>query len=388
MPNAGLDYDIIICGGGLAGLSLAYRAFQSGVWTKEKVLIIERQQKDKNDRLWSFWEKGQSEFESIIYRQWTELKFFGNNGHRIDMDHAPYVYKMIRSSDFYRTTQDYLKTIPNVHFLREDVTETLGREGYCEIRTASHFFKCRYAFSSLYQKPVLSSGQQYFLQHFKGVRIRSEELDFDVSTAWLMDFRTDQEQGTTFFYTLPMSRNEIFIEYTFFTKQVLPEGSYDIGIMEYIQTVLGLKEYEILDSEMGAIPMTNYHYQRRNGNLTYIGTAGGDTRASTGYTFTNVQKTITNILSEYKKSGSPLKFREHSGPLTSLYDGTLLQVLDEGIYPPHQVFMDMFRHTKGSAIFEFLDGESSLLTDIKIMKSLRTWPFFKAFLKEIWYRYR
>ena len=386
--NKDLDYDIIICGGGLAGLSLTYRALKTKVWSKERILIIEQDRKEENDRLWSFWENGESLFEQIVHRQWTDLKFFSNAGKLIDIDHAPYAYKMIRSSDFYRTTKEFLKSFPNVHFLNEKITEVLGFESSCEITTETKFLKCKFAFSSIYQQPKLSAGQQYFLQHFKGVKIRSEELNLELSTAWLMDFRTDQAHGATFFYTLPMSNNEIFVEYTFFSKKVLSESDYDAGIHEYIKSVLKLQQYEILESEMGAIPMTNYHFQRRNGNLIYIGTAGGDTRASTGYTFTNLQKTITNILSQYKTSGSPLNFKEHHGLLTALYDGTLLQVMDANNYPPHQIFTDLFEHTDGRSIFKFLDAESSLFTDVKIMKSLRTWPFLKAFAKELWLRCR
>jgi lycopene beta-cyclase len=384
--NKDLDYDIIICGGGLAGLSLSYIALKTSIWTSERILIIEQDRKEENDRLWSFWESGRSIFEHIVYRQWTNLKFFSNAGKLIDIDHAPYVYKMIRSSDFYRTTKEFLKTCPNVHFLNEKITKVVGFDDSCEVTTESHFLRCKYAFSSIYQKPELYPGQQYFLQHFKGVKIRSEELRFDLSTAWLMDFRTEQEHGATFFYTLPMSHNEIFVEYTFFSKKVLSESDYDAGIHEYIKSVLKLQQYEILESEMGAIPMTNYHFQRRSGNLIFIGTAGGDTRASTGYTFTNLQKTITNILSAYKASGSPVNFKEHHGILTSLYDGTLLQVMDASSYPPHQIFTDLFEHTDGKSIFKFLDAESSIFTDFKIMKSLRTWPFLKAFAKELWLR--
>ena len=51
-------YDYIIAGGGLSGLSLAYYLNHSTLRNKS-VLIIDQDDKTKDDRTWSFWEKGE-----------------------------------------------------------------------------------------------------------------------------------------------------------------------------------------------------------------------------------------------------------------------------------------------------------------------------------------
>ncbi len=87
-------YDYIIAGGGMAGLSLAYYLNQSRLRTK-KILVIDREQKNKNDRTWCFWEKGESAFESIVHRHWQKVWFHGTNFSEW-LNISPYQYKMIR----------------------------------------------------------------------------------------------------------------------------------------------------------------------------------------------------------------------------------------------------------------------------------------------------
>ncbi len=379
-----LNYDIIICGGGLSGLSLAYRAIRSKVWTDEKILIIEEKEKVENDRVWSFWEKGISPFEEIIFRRWSNLTVFSHTGRCIELDHSPYVYKMIRSSDFYALTRNFLETIPNVQFSSDKVLQITNEQNYCKIKTAKSYYECKFAFSSIYARPPLANGHHYFLQHFKGLTIATEEIKINPSNAWIMDFRTPQDSGATFFYTLPLDKNKLFIEYTAFSKEVFSDQAYDVGIKRYIREVLQINNYSVVDSEQGAIPMTNYVFQRNEGNITYIGTAGGDTRGSTGYTFTNLQRTISKILDQYQKTHSPINFTEQLKFRTLLYDGTLLEVLNRNEYPPHEIFTDLFTNANGRSIFEFLDGTSTFKTDLNIMNSLKTWPFLKAFIKEAW----
>ncbi|MEJ7557993.1 MAG: lycopene cyclase family protein [Pedobacter sp.] len=376
-------YDIIICGAGLAGLSLAYRAYSSGVWKNQRVLIIDRSKKDSNDRTWSFWEKSPGVFEDLVYHKWNQLVFFTNDHQQINLNHLPYTYKTIKGIDFYRLTVDFLKTIKEVDWLEGSISSIESVGDSCVVKTDTANYQCRFAFNSLFQKPALKPWEQYFLQHFKGLTIRTNDGKFYSDQAYLMDFRTSQRNGTTFLYTLPMSEKEIFVEYTLFSKELLEEEEYDAELKKYITEVLKLDDYEVIDSEFGVIPMTDYQFERRSGNVINIGTSGGDTRGSTGYTFTNVQRTITKILQAFEETATPFFDKESLGQKERIYDATLLNVLAEGKYQGHQLFSDLFKSTDAKTVFSFLDGESSIIEELKVMKSLRTWPFFKSFTKVI-----
>ncbi len=377
--------DIIISGAGMAGLSLLYRAMKMGVWTNEKIIIIEKEDKHQNDKTWSFWKKDQTVFDELIYCDWDHLSFFSNSGKRTILDAHPYTYNSIRSIDFYTHVLSYLKQFPNLIFHKDEVISYYSDDQNCFLKTSSAEYVAKSLFNSVYKKPPLKTGDQYFLQHFKGIKLKTKQA-LELSDAYLMDFRTSQEHGASFFYTLPTSTHELFVEYTVFSKSLLEPGEYDRKITAYLEKVLQIDEYELLEQEFGVIPMTDYEFKRFDGKIINLGTAGGDTRASTGYTFINTQKTIGKILAAYQLNGHPFFNTETVGVRHHLYDTTLLNVLDKGEYEGHQLFSDLFSKTRASVIFSFLDAETFILQDLQIMKSLKPLPFFKAFIGAVYRR--
>ena len=128
---------------------------------------------------------------------------------------------------------------------------------------------------------------------------------FDDEILNLMDFNCDQSNNVHFFYTLPFSKNKALIETTWLSNledQNLMD--YDLQLENYIKNNLGIKNYKINFTEKGAIPLF-YPSIKNNNKVINIGSAGGMTRLSTGYTFLNIQehsKYILKILIKLKKS--------------------------------------------------------------------------------------
>ncbi|MET1056219.1 MAG: lycopene cyclase family protein [Pedobacter sp.] len=371
--------DILICGAGMAGLSLLYRAMKAGIWEGQRIIVVDRSDKGTNDKTWSFWKKDDSCFEELILHKWHQLVFFSNDGSRVALNSGGYTYNSIRSIDFYNYVLSYLRTFSSISFVQSDITSVVSSGDQCILNTAEHTYIATYLFNSIYHQPEPSPKGQYFLQHFKGVKIKTRNAIPPLSEAWLMDFRTGQQNGTTFFYTLPMADDELFVEYTLFSKSVLTMDEYDQQIKKYIREILHIDQYEVLENEYGIIPMTDHLFKRFDGNIIHIGTAGGDTRASTGYTFTNTQKTIGKILLSFQAEGHPFFKEENTGLKQQLYDATLLDVLAQNEYKGHQLFSDLFKKAPAYRIFAFLDGETSILQDIFIMKSLKKLPFMQSF---------
>ena len=373
-----LSCDILFAGGGMAALSLLYRALKSGLWLDKSIIVIDNNEyKSKN---WSFWKHTPGPFDEVICKSWSMLSFVSNEGKTKDLKIQDYGYHTIRSQDFYRHCLTFLADFNNIRFIHEQVLNVRPEKNNCLLETSTGTYRSVYLFNSIYRKPPLKPGSQYFLQHFKGLMIRSKEFTFDPARAYLMDFRTSQEHGTSFFYTLPFSEHEVFVEFTVFSKHLLEQEAYDRKLDVYIRQVLQVKEFEIIEEEFGVIPMTDHRFPRFQGNIINIGSAGGDTRGATGYTFTNVQKTVTRILDEWRKTGTPFFNRENIGLKEHLYDATLLQVLDGREYPGHQVFGDLFKGTPAPVVFSFLDAESSIFKDLLLIKSLRPMPFLKAMI--------
>jgi len=97
--NAKQEYDYIIAGMGCAGLSLAIQLKRSGI-DFTKVLIIDRELKNKNDRTWCFWTKQKSNwFDEIVSKRWNTFEFKGEHSKKI-ITLFPYQYMLVKGIDF------------------------------------------------------------------------------------------------------------------------------------------------------------------------------------------------------------------------------------------------------------------------------------------------
>ena len=197
----------------------------------------------------------------------------------------------------------------------------------------------------------------------------------------MMDFRVKQQHGTTFVYVIPFNSTSALIEYTLFTKELLQQNQYDAALKDYIHTFLGIDEYKIIEEEFGVIPMTNEKFSFA-GNGWQIGTAGGQTKASSGYTFQFIQKQSQQIV-EYLIAGKPLSLIPAAPKRFRFYDNTLLHILYHNKLPGDKIFTQLFKKNKPQQVLRFLDNESSLKEELKIISTLPAWPFLKAALKQL-----
>ena len=369
--------DYIIIGAGCAGLSLLMRMLDEPSLKEKKILLIDRVPKKQNDRTWCFWEKGEGYFEPVVHHQWQKLFVKHPDGEK-DLDIGGYAYKMIRSEDFYRFCFERISHSANVQVLFGDVSGIDTEKGTVafnnSIYTAGRIFS-----SVLLTPPKLHPNEWYLLQHFRGWIIETEQDFFDPTTADLMNFCTPQEQGCTFLYMLPVSKRRALVEYTLFTEKELTAEQYDKGLRDFISGELKLTEYRIAETEQGIIPMTNMVFPASEGKVTFIGTAGGQTKASTGYTFQfiqhHAQKLVASLVNHQPVKAYPARFR--------FYDSVLLRILAEQKLKGADVFYRMFCKNKAWKVLKFLDNQTHPGDELFIMHSTRKRFFIGAALKEI-----
>lgn len=197
-----------------------------------------------------------------------------------------------------------------------------------------------------------------------------------------MDFRTGQQEGTTFVYVKPFSATRALVEYTLFTARLLRSEEYEVGLKDYISRIIGTTDYTIAEVENGIIPMTNHRFPAVDGRVVNIGTAGGQTKGSSGYTFQYIQKHSARLVNSLIKKGNPFVARPAGPSRFRFYDSVLLQVLKSGSVPGDKVFTDLFQKNKPQRVLRFLDNETSLGDELRIISSLPTWPFLRAALKQ------
>lgn len=371
MPDR--DFDYIIAGAGAAGLSLLYRMIRSGKFQDKSILLADRSEKKINDRTWCFWEKGKGVFEEIVFRSWDKIGVYGDDS-RCETTIAPYSYKMIRGIDFYNYCLDLIRAQSNITIKYGEITDLAGRAEDASVTIDGQTYSAHYVFSSIRQGE--EKGRYNLLQHFKGWIVRTRSDAFDTKQATLMDFRTSQQHGCSFVYVMPLESNLALIEYTLFTADLLTSEQYDEALRRYLSDHHPSEVYEVLSSETGVIPMTDHAFSPRSGNLIQIGTAGGQTKPSTGYTFQFIQKRCDEIVSRLSASSS-LQLPQTSRKFL-FYDRVLLNVLSTNKVPGAAVFTRLFARNPATRIFRFLDNESSLPEDLKLISSLPTLPFAKA----------
>jgi lycopene beta-cyclase len=375
-----VDFDYIIAGAGCAGMSLALHMIASGKFNDKQVLLVDRDLKKSNDRTWCFWERGKGLFEDIVYRQWQKLWFHGT-GFSSEVNIDPYHYKMIRGIDFYNYCLKTIRGQRNFSVIHDTVEDTFSEENTGVIVNGERI-RSSFVFNSiLFQKPALSPKQYWLLQHFKGLLIETDTPVFDPEVATLMDFRMDQQPGTAFCYVLPFSPTRAMVEYTLFSPELLKPEAYDSGLEQYIGKVLRIPSYRILDQEFGVIPMTNFKFPRRKGNIINIGTAGGQTKGSSGYTFNFIQKHSAELVQQLHSAGTPSPSANKKR--FSFYDSVLLNILQKRTLEGKDIFTRLFKSNKPGLVFKFLDNETSLSEDLRIISTLPTAPFTKAAIQQL-----
>jgi lycopene beta-cyclase len=374
------QYDFIICGAGCAGLSLAMHMIHSGAFSDKKILLIDKDPKRANDRTWCFWQKEEDLFENLVYKQWKKLWFYGDSFFK-ELLIEPYQYKMIRGIDFYEHCFATIKSQDNIDILFEKIDAVFSDE-HTGIIINGQTIVADYIFNSiLFDKPQLDRKEYWLLQHFKGWVIETEDDAFNEDIATLIDFRPGQKFGTTFCYVLPFSSSRALVEYTLFSPEVLPQDEYNKGLASYIQDTLKITNYTVVESEFGVIPMTNYSFPSHQNNIVNIGTAGGQTKGSSGYTFNFIQKHSKAIVHSLITTAKPFTKREPKR--FKFYDSVLLKVLKDGTLTGKEIFSDLFKKNSAASVFKFLDNETSPEEEWKIIASLPTLPFLKAGIRQM-----
>ena len=379
------SFDYIIAGSGLAGLSLLHRLVQDNHFSGKKILVIDGEQKTKNDRTWCFWEKGEGTFEPIVHYSWSSLNFFTPEFSK-NFQMKSYRYKMILGDDFYRYVLDGAASKPNITFATENIQKisTEGNRGI--VQTDSNYYDGEYVFNSTNLFYPEISTKNSLLQHFLGWKIKVDLPTFDPKEATLMDFTLDQKHGTTFMYMLPTNTQEALVEYTLFSEKVLEREEYEVELIKYIQDKLKLENYEITHEEFGIIPMSLARFDRSIGaekRIINLGTAGGFTKASTGYTFYFVQKHLDKLVNSLKQGQSPALTKTFADRKYDWYDRTLLDVLLSKKAGGREIFAQLFKNVPPESVLAFLANESTEWEEFRIQLSVPLTAFIGSGIKQL-----
>ena len=196
-----------------------------------------------------------------------------------------------------------------------------------------------------------------------------------------MDFTVPQFQETRFMYVLPYTQTEALIEYTLFSKELLDKSEYEDAIRDYLQDK-NITDYQLIEVEQGSIPMCSYPFWENNSkNVHFIGSAGGWTKASTGFTFKNINRKTTALVNHIAAKKPLSSFAKKNR--FWWYDLLFLDILAKYNHRGASLFSGMFRNNSPKRIFQFLDEQSHFLQELMIMRSFPKLLFVKQFFRRL-----
>ncbi len=349
------EFDYIIIGGGCAGLSLAYELEINDKLKEKTLAIIETREEYKRDKTWSFWKVSNHNFDDCVIKSWNNFTINSpDSSHELTNEKFP--YQSIDSGKFYKKINSKLSTNSNISFFKN----------LSEINSENSII-----FNSVHEEELDKSK---LWQHFQGIEIETPKNIFDEEIINLMDFNCDQRNDVHFFYTLPFSKNKALIETTWLSA--LEDQSlmdYDLQLENYIKNNFGIKNYKINFTEKGAIPLF-YPSLKSENKIINIGSAGGMTRLSTGYTFLNIQEhskyIVKNIDNIYRAKIFIL------GKKYQFLDNIFLKVLKDYPEKMPKIFFNMFKASSDTVI-KFLSNKSNLIEDLLIILKMPKWIFLK-----------
>ena len=378
-----LDYDYIICGGGASGLSIASGLSQDSYFLNKKILIIDPEfPKKEDDRTWCFWENEKSQWDDLTFHKWEKVIFRSKEIDKV-ISLNPLRYKMLKSMSYYNKGNEIVSKNSNIKSLKEKVINVKDNGNYCEVITENSHYSSTKVFNSILNWKLLKDNKKYplLIQHFEGWFIKTEEDIFNEKEATFMDFSIEQNSNTRFMYVLPFSKREALVEYTLFSKDILDKKGYKSAIVDYLKKA-GIKNYTVTNKESGKIPMTGFPFHKQNSkNIIYIGSAGGWSKPSTGYTFKNIERKSKTLLKFLKKQDNFKKYSRRTR--FWFYDLIFLDVLYQNNHLGRKLFTEMFKNNPPELIFKFLDEKSNFIDELKIMSSFSTSIFIKTILKRI-----
>ena len=368
------QYDYLIIGGGLSGLSLAVKLHKNGLLKNKKLIILEQRSHYQYDKTWCSWQLPMinAEFSSCIAYRWKTW-CVGYNDERAVIASRKYPYVCIPSDKFYENHLDYIQQCAEISLETECyVQQILGHDVKTNkgIARAEKIYDAR---PKKYQLEDYVGRSDYLLQCFHGFFITVDKDIFDDKSPVLMDFPKQQSCGLNFMYLLPFSERRALIEPTFFLagNQVPAREIYLNLVKDYLAKKYACYQFEIEKEEFGILPMqVEKKSIEMNSFVTSIGTAAGLLRPSSGYAFYAIQRYINQLIQieKIKKNKKSKKIKKLPyRQFTLLMDRIF--ILSCNAYPQAaaKMFYDIVSKTPAERFIRFMQDEASFFDYLSIM---------------------
>ena len=372
-PTTKVDY--LFSGAGASATLLLLNMEKQGLLQDKKILIIDPDTKQNNDKTYCFWSEQNEPLtllcRNLISHQWDEVSVNRN----IKESLLPKKYFHISSIDVYKELRRIINQY-NFQRIQGSVIEMTAIENGVKVITDSNIWESSLVFDSRPPKYLPPKNDDtHLLQSFIGYVITTDDPILNTNCMDLMDFNVDQLGATQFMYVLPLGEGKILVELTRFGIEAITQKEANSVLDLYITQRFG--NYQILDIEIGCIPMSTADISVESlPGVIAIGGRAGAVKPSTGYAFKNMFNHAERLADSLKRNIKPAVITDSSR--FRFYDRLLLLILTKQPSQGKPIFEALFRKNEIKNVFQFLDEKTTLIQDIRIFLTLPIKPFLKA----------
>ena len=369
--------DLLILGGGCAGLSLASRLAEFGK-DAPKVLIIEQRESYTNDRTWCFWDIEKPAYQSLTSHAWSKFEV-ANHPRSNVYNCSQYQYLMLESHHFYENALGLIRSNASIQLLlgQEVLSAPIKTEHGWYIKTGNLEFTAKQVLDTRPPKQV-SHHDSVLWQSFVGYEIQTESDYFSPEQMVLMEFDHTFKSGLAFTYILPTTEKKALIEYTVFSENRMSEEELMEGLKKSIGQHIAGSPYKILRVEHGILPMGNkLATQNNDSSYLFAGLFEGAARPSSGYAFQRIQSWANKCAHSMLANNTLYAFPKEKR-LQSFMDGLFLNVIKKNPTIAASLFEDLFRRCNLKTVVKFMSDQASSSDCLQIIRALPPKPFIEA----------
>ena len=375
------DWDIVIVGGGLGGLSLAVELAQPD-FAHLRVLVLEKRTEYRRDRTWSYWATQPHRYTELERKRWNawRVSFHGKQAQQKSTGSSSLAYCTIDSDAFYAFAQRQITAAPHLH-LRMGMSVVDIRDGSCQtvVLADGTTLSSTWVMDA---RPLGLPKAHSLCQHFIGWEIEAPVDCFDDSMVELMDFQP-ATSGLHFLYVLPYGPRKALIESTWMSAYT-HNPDYEFELQAYLQSRYGLTSYKRVYQEQGCLDLqaTPRTYPVTDGSYKTVslGRAAGTLRSSTGFAFLETIADAKRIAQCFANS----PFAEVRVPpyRSDLLDKWMDKIFCDGLMADWprapEFFLALFKGVASHNLVAFLTGRPSLVQRLQVSLQLPKWHFLRA----------
>lgn len=344
------DVELIILGGGCAGLSLAARIADQQ--PDFPLMVVEPRTRYEEDRTWCGWQTAPHFFADCVVSHWENWRIVTPHA-SLELHSNAYPYELIRSNLVYEKALRLISVSRSAQMLAgAEAVKVIEEKDSVTVFLADG--SCSRSSWVVDTRPQIRELRKPWLwQNFVGYVVSSigaTRMSDGIPT--LMEFQPSCGAVAQFMYTIPFEGGSVLFECTRFSLVPGEAQALEDELCRWLRERFG-DQWRVERREAGSLPMAP-PVRNPQGRVIHAGTRGGSMRISTGYAFHRIQRWADACAASVMQSGMPVP--PQGSYLLDTMDELFLRVLQDPSMSAGDLFGDLFASCPTDRLIRFLSG--------------------------------